>query len=274
MTINIIGAGIAGSIMAKMLLVEGFQIRIFDDHDDKAGSRASSNIYIAHWINKFTEKGKLGLEQTEFLFGHIADNPFSDGLSYAANVKHVSNQELLEPPTFDKEVLEVKEEGVVDSNFDLHKGPTVICTGYRGAQLAPEFKVDILVGHAFYLRGVLPKELARLTLASPYVHQKCYQLRPNVIYFADSVALKPEAFEARKKEVYDRSIERMKKAGIGDFPISSYRIGYRPIMKDHTFCCAERIPGKKAWFLNGGGRHGLVAYAYGAKKILEEIKCL
>jgi flavin-dependent dehydrogenase len=69
-TVNIIGAGLAGSITAALLRREGFEARVIDDGDSKAGSNASSNLFIASWLKKFSSaEAANGINIIESLYG-------------------------------------------------------------------------------------------------------------------------------------------------------------------------------------------------------------
>src|SRR5690606_6834842 len=152
------------------------------------------------------------------LFRDKIDRPFEKGLASAMQVNHIAQRHLLVEPDHVGIVTKVSEydmQGRSPSNGGVwmsggsgafYPGPTVICTGYRAAELVPGLKVDVKVGHAIHFKGRLGEgELqhvkSTLSLASPYVHQKLYQLDEDTIYFADSVAVSREQYEKRRGEL-------------------------------------------------------------------------
>lgn len=261
--ISVIGAGIAGSIVTRLLRKRGHQVRVFDDGDVLAGSRASSNLYVASWLKKFgSSSAALGIEVLESLFPQeLIDQPFSRGIADAAKVRHIAQRHLLVEPD---EVGTVK--GIV-----VDKDPIVLCTGYR-TELWPANvpKPEVLVGHCLHIHGELEPGQSSLTMPLPYKHHKLYQMAPGVIYFANSTALKLSSFEKRKDELKAKLIEQAEAALGRKITVCSYLVGYRPCIPGHEFGELRTLaPG--AWSVNGGGKNGMVAYAALAHRLAEEI---
>lgn len=278
-TINVVGAGIAGSLVARVLRARGHEVRVIDDCDVNSASRASSNLYIGSWLKKFSSSAAAnGIRVVEELFAGKIDQPFSRGIADAMKVRHVAQQHILVEPDEVGTVTKVStydfsnppsNGGVLLGGRFLH-GPTVICTGHRGAELVPGLKVDVKVGHCIHFRGRLPEGKSSLTLASPYVHAKLYQLDEDTIYFADSVAVTRDAYAKRSKELMDRTMARAV-ALLGYEPeVKSILVGYRPFVAGHDFGYLAQVkPG--VWVLNGGGKNGIVAYADAADRLAKEI---
>jgi glycine/D-amino acid oxidase-like deaminating enzyme len=282
-TINVVGAGIAGSLVARVLRARGHTVRVIDDCDVNSASRASSNLYIGSWLKKFgSPAASNGIRVVEELFAGKIDQPFSRGIADAARVRHIAQRHLLVDPDVVGTATSVHQ---VDDPFPpnygggvkvsvlggrFFPGRTVICTGYRGAELVPGLKVDVKVGHGIHFRGRLPEGKSSLTLASPYTHAKLYQLDEDTIYFADSVAVTRGTYDKRRKELMDRTMARAVKL-IGFEPeVKSILVGYRPFVSGHDFGYLAQVkPG--VWVLNGGGKNGIVAYADAADRLAKEI---
>lgn len=278
-TINVVGAGIAGSLVARVLRARGHAVRVIDDRDVNSASRASSNLYIGSWLKKFSSSAASnGIRVVEELFAGKIDQPFSRGIADAMKVRHIAQRHLLVEPDEVGTVTKVSSYdfsgppsngGVLLGGRFLH-GPTVLCCGHRGAELVPGLKVDVKVGHCIHFRGRLPEGKSSLTLASPYVHAKLYQLDEDTIYFADSVAVTRDAYAKRSKELMDRTMARAV-ALLGYEPeVKSILVGYRPFVSGHDFGYLAQVkPG--VWVLNGGGKNGIVAYADAADRLAKEI---
>jgi glycine/D-amino acid oxidase-like deaminating enzyme len=276
-TVNIIGAGLAGSITAALLRREGFEARVIDDGDSKAGSNASSNLYIASWLKKFSSaEAANGINIIESLYGEKVDQPFFGGIAAAGKVKHIAQRHILVEPDVKGTVIMVDSDGVSvacgpmkESKF--FKGLTIVCAGYRHNELVkggPE--VWVKAGHCFLFDGTLSEGASRLAIVSPYRHEKLYQFAPGLIYYADSVALKLKDFLKRQQEMYEKTLSRAQKH-IGQAPIKEYRVGYRPFVDGHDFGYAAKVC-PNVWAVNGGGKNGLVAYANCASKLVAELK--
>lgn len=266
--INVVGAGIAGSLVARALRQDGHPVRVFDDGDPHSASRASSNLYIDHWLKKFgSGEARVGIKVLESLFPPEAiDQPFSRGLAYAAKVRHIAQHHLLVQPDVIAQIGAVRqfpqeELGVRSEAGTIWPGPVVLCVGYRAPEFFPQMKLSVKVGHCLHLRGRLRPNQSSITLASPYVHSKLYQLDDDTIYFADSVSVSEEAYSRRNKELLRRTMDRAKKLlGQDDLDVKQILVGYRPIVEGFEFGHLWRpMPG--VWSLNGGGKNGMVAYA-------------
>lgn len=272
MTVNVVGAGLAGSIITRLLRAEGFNVRVFDDGDKFSASQASSNLFVASWLSKFkSEDAATGIRVLERLFPKEIDQPFASGIVSALQVRHVAQRYVLVPTSHARGVRSVVNEGLVDIKGDQWGGPTIICTGYRGAELVPGLKIDVKVGHALFIEGQLKPGQSCLSLVSPYVHQKLYQFDEDTIYFADSVAVPLDRYDMEEDGLLFRTRKRARKALGYEPKIKKVLVGYRPIVKGSDFgLCIEPQPG--VFVLNGGGKNGMVAYAAQADKIVSRLK--
>lgn len=270
-TINVVGAGLAGSLVARVLRARGRDVRVIDDVDVRSASRASSNLYIASWLKKFSSSAASnGIRVVEELFAGKIDQPFSRGIADAMKVRHIAQQHILVEPDVVSTVLRTDCLPGVMTTDRFYEGPTVLCCGYRGAELVPGLEIDVKVGHCFHFKGRLPEGRSSLTLASPYVHAKLYQLDEDTIYFADSVAVTRSAYEKRSRELMDRTLARAVSLMGYEPEVKSILVGYRPFIAGHDFGYLAQVrPG--VWVLNGGGKNGIVAYADAADRLAKEI---
>ncbi len=273
----VVGSGLAGSITARVLQRAGHSVVIIDDRDPHSASEASSNLYIASWLKRFQSQGaRRGIDVLESL-GLPTDRVFDRGIADAMSVNHIAQRDILCTPNALGTVNHVQHNGVAWTEQStgsemFEPGIPVLCCGHRGADLAPSLRgrIDVKVGHAFFLRGELAEGESSLQIVSPYTHGKLYQFAPGVVYYADSVALKLGSFQKRQSELKDRTIARMEKA-LGRFmPILDYKVGYRPLVKGFDFGVCERTE-EGAFVINGGGKNGMVAYANAAARLLEQV---
>lgn len=280
--INVVGAGIAGSLVTRLLRKAGHKVVVIDDNDTLAGSRASSNLYIASWLKKFGNVGATrGIEVLESLFPaeHI-DQPFSRGIGEAMKIRHIAQKHLLVEPDIRGRVmswdcinLAAPPSLLLDSGQRLD-GPIIFCTGYRAPELV-DVKVDVLAGHCALYHGTLPPGTSSITMPLPYRHQKLYQFAENQIYFADSTRLMVKSFEKNKvgrmNGFIDKGYEVLRGLGLNDSRLIEYRVGYRPCVKGFDFGQLKMISNQGVFSINSGGKNGLVAYANLAAELIERI---
>lgn len=270
----VVGAGLAGSIVTRVLRRAGHSVVVIDDDDRYSASQASSNLYIASWVKKYQHAARVGIEVLESL-ELPTDRVFDRGLADAMHVRHIAQRDILVRPDAVGWASKATSAGVLwrdqDGTESFEPGIPVLCCGYRANELLPNMFTDLTVkvGHRFLFEGELEAGESSLTLVSPYTHGKLYQYAPGQIYYADSVALKKLSFEKRQEELKERTLERAYKALGRELPIIDYRVGYRPILKGSAFGSLRERHGM--WSVNGGGKNGMVAYAWLAQELLERI---
>lgn len=271
MRIIVIGAGIAGSIAARLLSRAGHEVHIFDDLDEQSASQASSNLYIAHWLQKFMHaEAKRGVEVLEEVYAGQIDQPFAQGMGYAMKVNHIAQRHVIEPVFSNAMVNHVSDEGVTAEDGESYPADkVVVCTGWRASELVGDLEVYVKVGHCYLFEGKLEPGQSRLAIISPYKHEKLYQFDENRIYYADSVAVHLDTYEKNKSELQEKTLARARKH-VGNLPIADMRIGYRPFVKGHDFGWLKQHS-QNVWSINGGGKNGLAAYAYLADKLVKEL---
>lgn len=271
-TINVIGAGLAGSIVTHVLREQGHTVRVFDDDDKCSASRASSNLFIRHWLKRFMDRGAgNGVDIIERLFPDECDEPFSKGLGYAMKVRHIAQRHIIVRTDVAGTVDEILDSGVKIKGCSTEfEGPTVVCTGWRAKELVEGCDVTIKVGQCTFWEGTIEPGQASISMLSPYRHQKFYQFAPDVIYYSDSVALSLESYCKRREELVKTSIERARKFVGPDAKMIEMKVGYRPIIKGHAFGCCLRHS-EAVWSVNGGGKNGIAAYAHLADKLTTEM---
>ncbi len=260
MKIDVIGAGLAGSITTHVLRRNGHDVTVYDDGDKHSASRASSNLYLGSWLTKWSAEGKRGIEVLESL-GLEIEHPFESGIGKAVKVRHIAQRSLL-----------VQSSGKKIETLNKRR-ISVLCCGYRVAELAPELgKLDVMrikVGHSFFIKGTLKPGQSSLTMVTPYRHSKLYQFAEGVIYYSDGLAVKPETYEKRGNELKAKATERMR-ALVPRGEVLEYQVGYRPVMPSHPFGCCLQVD-SKTWVINGGGKSGMAAYAYQADHLAEQL---
>lgn len=271
----VIGAGLAGSLVTRVLRKAGHTVTVIDDRDNFSASQASSNLYIASWLKKFSNKGaKRGIEVLESL-NLPTEQVFESGIADAMKVRHIAQRNVLVEPDHIAKVTQLHRacvwavEGSGPSQSEERfEGFPVVCTGYRGAELIPELagRIEAKVGHAMLIKGQLRPGESALRIVSPYTHGKLYQFDPGHIYFADSVALKPKSYWDRQQDLKMRTMSRCLDFMGREFHVKEWRVGYRPIIRGHDFGIVGQSQ-NGAFYINGGGKNGMVAYCNAAEQL-------
>jgi len=280
---NVVGSGIAGSLVARMLRKYGHDVTVFDREDDYSASQASSNLVLRNWLTKFNPRAvKAGLEVLDDL-GLKYERPFSFGIASAANVVRYPNEQILVEYKYGV-VTELSGDGLYywdrDGSRCFSGGRTILCCGHLAAELLPslEEKLSVKVGHCVFYHGKLPGGKGTLKVHSPYKHAKLFQYAPNLIYFADSLAVSGKTF-LDKSDHYrallkQRGEEALEDAGVTEkLEIARILIGIRPFIEGHPFGLVYKRT-NNIWAVNGGGKSGIVAYAYQAARLMGALQCM
>jgi hypothetical protein len=276
-TINVIGTGIAGSIVAKLLAKNGFNVVTFDDNDKLSASRASSNLYCGGWLKKFSSwQAETGIGVLVDLFKDVEQLPFG---GKAVGIRLLQTDQVLVKPDYTGTIVSVDDKAVwmegSRGGWEYKHDAVVLCCGYRCNELlTAEKHVDSYtkVGHCMLFTGTLEGK-AQLNLVSPFTHQKVFQYAPNLIYYADSVALLEPQYAKRQAELQARTLRRawaFCPQLQGHEPVE-IRIGKRPFIHGYNFGCLLN-PATNVYVINSGGMIGLVAYAYLAAQLLARLK--
>lgn len=271
--INIVGAGLAGSITAAVLESYGHTVRIFDPGSNVSASEASSNLFVESWLNNITSGSvaKEGIQTLKDLYGPHIEYPFNKGLGYAMKVAHIPQRHILRKPDVHQKVIHAMTNGdVITEDGERHRADAcVVAAGWLTDKFDPSIKMDVKVGHCVLLGGQIPEGESAIRIVSPYKHEKFYQFDRDLIYYADSVALKLKSYKKRKDEVLARTRKRAKALAPGLKELDM-RVGYRPMTPGHAFGVFKRITGE-SFAITGGGKNGMVAYAVAAQKLALEL---
>jgi glycine/D-amino acid oxidase-like deaminating enzyme len=273
-TVNIIGAGIAGSITSTLLRTAGFNTRVIDDADKFSASAASSNLFIVDWYDTDLKQIADGFDVLEMLYKDVTEFPFKAGIKIAPRMLHIGQRHLLVKPDVIGTVTYADEQGVALGDMQHFDGPVILAAGYRANTLirdhAQHHDIEVYAGHRYLFKGDLAE--GRLDMVAPYKHGKLYQYAPGQIYYADSVKLQLKSYNKRQAEIQERTLARAQAAlGRTDLEIIDFRVGYRPVIAEKPLGVLDRIS-KNVWSMNGGGKNGTVAYAGLARQLLEELR--
>jgi len=308
MKINVVGAGIAGSLVAKTLRYYGHQVSTISDGGPLGASWASANLFYTGWLKSW-DRNKI--DQAVQLINMLdipTYKPFHSGggIGVAKDVQRILPRYLLESPNIIGQVRSVVKEGVIlhrenkfqwqpqlvwekgkdvptPTNADksvyvtpvIEADITIVAAGWRGAELFPHLRdsLKFKIGHALFCRGGLAANEVKLELAAPYKHSKLMNYGDGRVYYSDSVARRPSTYWRDREELIVKTRNQFfnRAPHNKSFTDPNIEIGIRPIIKGHPFGYLEYVENSNAYIINGGGKNGILAYAYQAAKLVEEI---
>lgn len=257
----IVGAGLAGSMVAKYATDKGYDCVVLDDGNDLAASRASSNLSMFSWIKKLGDVGEQGVSNLQKDWP-IQTIQFNGGKSPAL---HLPSEDVLWKNVVFAKVSQIHDGWVKTTEEKSYYGTVVVAAGVWSQKLLEVEGLQAVAGHTLFFEGQWSEPI--LKLWAPYKHLKIFQYNSDLVLFGDSTAVLQQNYLEDHKLA---SLMRAKELGLAPpYKLRGVYSGLRPVMKDKNVVCERR--GEKLWLLTGGGKMGMTMYAATAKQLVERL---
>tara|TARA_R100000773_G_scaffold22815_1_gene20115 strand:+ start:19034 stop:19855 length:822 start_codon:yes stop_codon:yes gene_type:complete len=267
-TLNIVGAGLAGSFVERIAAKNKIKTRIFDERNSYAASPYSENIFSFGWADR------LGHEIAEVSKRVLKDTVQVDEVyfrnknlikSYRVQPKNILVDHIKDS------VTAVSDEGVQTQNNGFQQGATIVCAGAFCNELVPVPSLNSLSGHGLLFNGTWKKEPMML-MPIPHKHFKVFQFDEDRIWFGDSVAIKHQNYVKNQETYINKSLNRAREY-FGLINPAEIVFGMRPYVgvnaHNPKMGHLERIS-RRVWVMTGGWKMGLMIYPYLAEKFIRE----
>jgi glycine/D-amino acid oxidase-like deaminating enzyme len=269
--VAIIGAGVSGSVIARVLSDAGHKVAVIDDARGFRATPASAGIIHPNWVGAF-DKGEVfeGLKLLDKLYGLRTIN---------FGAKEVVNQLSPKQYLWEHQGLSgvikhkvAKLNGsyvILDDDRVMKASYAIICTGCWANELAgnkiPE--VRAAAGTAFLYEGmILDKNSAILKTWAPYKQLMVFNRDSTTVWAGDGTSILPKNYtHAREME----SFERVRRV-VGFSPTRLVK-GYRPTVVGQKGGVCDKID-TNTWVVTGGSKNGTIFAAIAALRLLKEIK--
>lgn len=223
--INIIGAGLAGSILKRHLDNLKIESIIIDCEKEWRASNKSENLFSKTWSKTLgSDVVTNGIEVLESIV-EIQSILFKTSAS-TNNTLYVPIKNILISDYIKDEILKIEQEGCY-SKDNFYPGMTVVCTGYWARKLIEE-KMIGLTGQGLIFNGTWESEPI-MNFVSPYVHQKIFQMDEGKIWYGDSTCIQYGSYIAKQDFYVERCKQRAEVYGLTNPVEVAY--GIRPWVK-------------------------------------------
>ncbi len=265
----VIGSGLFGQIITKVLREQGRSVTMLDARRPKAGSGPAACLMKPSW---FSSMGKAVYEPSlrllDELYG-VRDVVFQTRPKLASTTVHwIPPVEILHPSPIVANVVGVAERRVLTDRGVYDARLIVVAAGIWTEELLPQYKQVGQQGVAFLWPGALGPSFIQLW--APYRQMVGFE-RGDGYWFSDGTAIKQENWtEAREEMSWSRATHATNRVGLGDRVKGNVKtlIGVRPYAKGHKPCLLEEVrPG--LWVASGGAKNGTLAAGYCAHVIRE-----
>jgi hypothetical protein len=247
--INIIGAGMAGSIMAKLLRREGIEFNLFDCKKPGRASIISENLIGVKW---YKDQKKL-VDYSLAILKDIVPVRLIKGPNPAW---HVYTKDLLEQNFIEGEAIPSTDG--VHCHGQFYRGLNIICTG----SWAPGVTASSL-GHGIIMDGPVEEEV--IMKYKPFRFQKLINRNPDESWYSNSLAIKPENYKKRPNQLMNELFDDLRKFPNLITRNKTYVWGLRPV-KDH-----ETVYTKQGIVITGGNKSGMVYYPAQCAKVIYDV---
>ena len=261
---NIVGAGLAGSMLAKDFDNKGIEYRIFDARLPFAASIISENLFSDSWLKDVSYiKNSLDFIHDNY---EVEKRTFL-GKTTQKDLYHLPIPQVLRSDYINERVLEATKEGVRTAE-NFYKGVNIICAGLLAKKLFKLPYLDALTGHGFFFKRDNVKDY--INTYRPYTHEKLMNWHDGSIWYGDSTAIRHNNYLKKKLHYISESKKRLEQLGIKDY--DKLVFGARPMnIKNPREGMLIKI-NKNNIILNGGWKDGLVIYPYLITKIYKWLK--
>lgn len=264
--VAIIGAGVTGSVIARVLERAGHKVAVIDDARPNRATPASAGIIHPKWIDAFKkDEVRDGLLLLDRLYGLNTIN-FPDG----SCASQLSPAQYLWPEekVIYKKVTRLNGAYVILEDDRVMKADyAIICTGCWANELAGDkiHPIRATAGTAFLYDGMKIEKPVLKTWA-PYKQLMAFNRDRGTIWAGDGTSILPKNYTLEREQA---SFERIK-AAVGFTPTRRVT-GWRPMVVGQKSGVCEKI-GTFTWVVTGGSKNGTIFAAIAALRLVKEIK--
>lgn len=262
--VAIIGAGVTGSVIARVMEKAGHKVAVIDDARYGRATPASAGIMHPKWMDAFfKEEVDSGLILLDRLYGlRLID--FPDG----SRAAQLSPSQYLWGDVIKHKVARLNDSYVILADDRVLKADyAIICTGcwaneLAGTKIPP---VKAAAGTAFLYPGTNIAAPILKTWA-PYKQLMVFNRDLDTLWAGDGTSILPKNYTQARE---DESFERIK-AAVGFTPTRRV-VGWRPTVVGQKGGVCDKI-GSNTWVVTGGSKNGTIFAAIAANRLLKEIR--
>lgn len=275
MKIIVVGAGLFGSIAARLAEHAGHKVTVVDCARPWAASKASGCVMAPSWATSLSgEELQASGRVLKTLFPiHPLSFKTHFGATFHAN--RVDLKDVLREPELKEEVLRVSDGEVFFKYRQPLKADMVLVAAgvesfsllnpeaTRGEELRGMWGASVL-----FQRDTL--EAPRLHVYAPYRQAVAYQLRKNIVWMGDGTSLIQKTWEKEGERRQQETVERGRKLfGLNGGPVKVL-VGARPSVVGRKNGLFKQVD-KRTWVATGGAKNGTLLAALYAEQFVRSL---
>lgn len=262
--IIIVGAGLFGSMAAKVATANGWKCTVIDSRKEESGSKPAACLMSKGWLSGLPGSTvELGLDTLSKHYGTKVIDFKVNGVKYLECLWVNPKKVLL--THYKKEAALDVGDGYVITERETYEGIVLVaagvwCNELLGYEKMPEVKS--LMGSALIFEG---KTSPRIDVWAPYKQAVQFNMHGKV-WFGDGTSILRKNWNGSER--VGQSLERASKYGIKKHP-SKILVGQRPYIQGEKGFLEKLSP--RLWVSTGGAKNGTMLAAYQAAKFVEGI---
>jgi glycine/D-amino acid oxidase-like deaminating enzyme len=268
--IIIVGAGLFGSIAAKLAREHGHDVTVVDSREPWAASKASGCVIAPSWLNSLSrEQIDAGMGVLNDLYT-VHDVEFQTNALAKFKAKRVAPSDILKDADVHDTVVEVRDGLVKLASGDVLRGKVLVAAGIgtAGHLIKAMPAMRGLWGASMRFKGVIDQP--RIHVYAPYKQAVAFQLSRSEVWMGDGTALVDKTWRESREGRIDNTARR----GASLFGLSLERVkfneGARPYVEGHKAGFFVRVT-PNVWVSTGGAKNGTLLAAANAAQFLKEL---
>lgn len=268
-SVVIVGAGLFGSIAAKLARAAGHRVTVVDGQMPWAASKASGCVLAPSWLSsmpKVAQDTALGVLRDLYT---VHDMEFTTNLGKRFRAQRVDAMEVSEPATVQAEVAAVNDGEVVLADGRKIRGKVLVAAGIGSSKLVAMPAIRELWGASLLVRDQI--ESPRIYVYAPYRQAVAFNKDNKTVWMGDGTALiaktwmlegsdRVEATRARAASYFHLNVQTKVKVNQGARPyVEGHKAGYFARISPNT------------WVSTGGAKNGTVLAAWQAHQFVQEL---
>lgn len=256
--INIIGAGMAGSILAKLLRKEGIEFRLFDARKVGRASMVSENLIGVNWYKNQKDEVRKALT----ILKSIVPVRIIEAGTQTAH--HVYTNDLLEQAFINSEV-ELTNRGVRDPGTKVvFEGFNIVCAGVWTRYIT-NVQVQGVVGHGLIYQKAT--QIETIKPFKPFRFEKLINRNVNETWYSNSLAVNEETYFKHGVKYQQELFDDAKKFANLNLGVGTYATGHRPLTSSHNNLMIQG-----GMVITGGYKSGMLYYPIQCQMAVDFIK--
>ncbi len=265
----IIGAGVVGSVAAKLATEAGHEVSVYDDRRPLAGSVASAGVMHPGWAPVTPERRLEALRILDRLYGVQTASFFDPRTGKSLDVEYLSPKQYLWRKPLKETIRQAGKGWAIAADGSTKVGHVLVATGAWAPELVYGARVEATMGTGFWWKDACVERNV-LTAWAPYKQVMVFN-RDGGVWGGDGSAILAKNYSgAREAQSLGRVVSVQLPYPLRAAGIPAKLRGLRPVIKGNKQgFCGEVM--RQCWMATGGSKSSTLLAALWAQEFVESL---